>query len=336
MSLVLARPVMEGQTMMNKSSLPTIERVAKEWLKGKKDESENNSQVSQIWLKDGTKSPKAIIPIQPNTVADSMKKQHHYSSRKPQVPGIIEQALAVYSAPGEILGAGAQINVWNPVVEEQDEFSLAQISIKNGENQETNIIEAGWHVLPSLYGDTKTRLYIYWTGGMGTGCYNNFCDGFEQIAEDVTLGGQLHLSAYDGDQVDITIVIQRGTGAHWHLMINGRRIGYWLRLYFNHLRLSGSRVEWGGKVSNTRPQNRHTTTSMGSGHLADEGFRKASYFHNLQIEDLTDGESLKPVPSLNLTTLTTNTNCYNIVFPILNSPSRGFYYGGPGFNPNCP
>ncbi|XP_038701813.1 uncharacterized protein LOC119998532 [Tripterygium wilfordii] len=329
MSLVLAKPITEGQTM-NKSSLLTIqERVPEEWLKEKKDESKNISQVSQIWLKNGTRFPKTTIPIQRSTIDDSMKNKQHYSYRKPQVPNsIIEHALAIYAAPRQIFGAEATINVWNPLVEEQYEFSLAQISIKFGMDRNTFTIEAGWHVLPSLYGDTKTRLYIYWTRDVGeAGCYNYFCEGFEMHSE--MLGSPLTLSSLDNDQSHITILIKRDLLAHWWLKIDGRHIGYWPRYTFHHLKDAGSRVEWGGKVSNTRPHNRHTKTGMGSGRSAGEGFGKASYFYNLQVEETGD---LKPIPSESLFLQMTNENCYDIRLAQRNSPGSDFFFGGQGFS----
>ncbi|CBI23459.3 unnamed protein product, partial [Vitis vinifera] len=55
-------------------------------------------------------------------------------------------------------------------------------------------------------------------------------------------------------------------------------------------------VQYGGEVVNTRPSGFHTSTQMGSGHFAGEGFGKASYFRNLQVVDWDN--SLIPLSNL--------------------------------------
>lgn len=78
---------------------------------------------------------------------------------------------------------------------------------------------------------------------------------------------------------------------------------------------------------------RHTDTDMGSGHFADEGFKKASYFRNLMTVDgantLREPQGLSPWAA--------NGNCYNVK-PGNGGTSWGtyFYFGGPGRNGNCP
>lgn len=80
----------------------------------------------------------------------------------------------------------------------------------------------------------------------------------------------------------------------------------------------------------------HTSTEMGSGHFAEEGFGKASFFRNLQIVDgsnaLTSASKIGK-----LETYTLQSNCYDLQI----SGGSGdwgdyFYYGGPGKNPRCP
>ncbi|XP_038704774.1 uncharacterized protein LOC120000731 [Tripterygium wilfordii] len=303
-------------------------RVPKEGLNGKKDELKNN----------GTRCPEDTIPIRRSTVADGIEKQQCYSYRKPQAHNYaIEHALVVYTAHEQILGAEATINVWKPSVETENEFSLAQISIKYGEHQDINIIKVGWHVLPSLYGDTKTRLYSYWTGDVSgeTGCYNNICAGFLKARREEIWGGALDHSISGGQQFHITVNIAKGLGGHWWLKIGGNMVGSWTRDLFTHMKNSASRVEWGGKVSNTRPENRHTRTWMGAGHFAEEKFGKASYFHNLQVEDVNN--QLMPVPLSSLLEKMTDENCYNIMpFAATSGHGTSFYYGGPGYSLQCP
>lgn len=90
-------------------------------------------------------------------------------------------------------------------------------------------------------------------------------------------------------------------------------------------------VQFGGEIVNSRSTGGHTSTQMGSGHFADEGFRKASYFRNLQVVDWDN--SLIPLNNLHL--LADHPNCYDIRAGKNNAWGNYFYYGGPGRNSRC-
>ena len=113
----------------------------------------------------------------------------------------------------------------------------------------------------------------------------------------------------------------------WWLKINNRDFGYWPSSIFSILSDSAARVRWGGEVLNYNSGGQHTTTQMGSGHLAEEGPRKASFFKNLNV---IDGLQILRGPQ-KTTTFISKPNCYNIL-----TYGGLFYYGGPGRNPSCP
>ena len=69
------------------------------------------------------------------------------------------------------------------------------------------------------------------------------------------------------------------------MKINNRDLGYWPSSIFSILSDSASRVQWGGQVANANRYGQHTTTQMGSGHFAEEGPGKASFFKNLNVID---------------------------------------------------
>jgi hypothetical protein len=77
-------------------------------------------------------------------------------------------------------------------------------------------------------------------------------------------------------------------------------------------------VQFGGEIVNSMSTGAHTSTQMGSGHFADEGFAKASYFRNMQVVD--SDNSLIPLP--NLKVLANSPNCYNI------QDKKGLIMGG--------
>lgn len=109
-------------------------------------------------------------------------------------------------------------------------------------------------------------------------------------------------------------------------------MGYWPGSLFNSLGDGATKVEWGGEVY-TQTGERHTTTDMGSGHFAEEGFKKASYIKNLMI---VDGTNALREPQ-GLFSFADNGNCYNVTAGN-GGTSFGihFFYGGPGQNVKCP
>ncbi|KAF3582141.1 hypothetical protein DY000_02028669 [Brassica cretica] len=122
-------------------------------------------------------------------------------------------------------------------------------------------------------------------------------------------------------------------GDYWWLQINKELVGYWPAKLFSSLGKGATEVLWGGEIVNEKTGGKHTSTDMGSGHFADEGHRKASYFRNIMTVDKTNTlrEPQGVYPTI------TNDNCYNIKEG-RNGTSWGFnfFYGGPGLNAKCP
>ncbi|EPS64031.1 hypothetical protein M569_10752, partial [Genlisea aurea] len=120
-------------------------------------------------------------------------------------------------------------------------------------------------------------------------------------------------------------------GNWWLEFGNGVLVGYWPSILFSHLREKATMLQFGGEIVNTESWGTHTTTEMGSGHFAGEGFGKSAYFRNLQVVDWDN--SLVPVA--NLRVLADHPNCYDIQGGINRVWGNYFYYGGPGKNTRC-
>ena len=99
---------------------------------------------------------------------------------------------------------------------------------------------------------------------------------------------------------------------------------------FTSLKDSATEVEFGGEVL-IKSTGTHSSTQMGSGHFADEGSTKASYFRNMQVVN-SDNQL---IPLSNLKLVPEELNCYNIIKGDSNEGNK-FYYGGPGRNTKCP
>ncbi|XP_071922280.1 protein neprosin-like isoform X2 [Coffea arabica] len=258
----------------------------------------------QYWHHSGQRCPKGTVPIRRSSVNDVLrakslydfgKKQRKMSlARQADAPDVVsgnghEHAIAYTGTSQEVYGAKATINVWDPTIQVVNEFSLSQIWVLSGsfDGSDLNSIEAGWQVSPELYGDSRPRLFTYWT--------------------DPKLGNW------------------------WMGFGDNTLVGYWPTELFTHLADRATMVEWGGEVVNSRPNGEHTSTQMGSGHFADEGFGKASYFRNLEVVD--SDNSLSSAQAIS--TLAENSNCYNIRSSNNNEWGTNFYYGGPGRNSLC-
>lgn len=122
------------------------------------------------------------------------------------------------------------------------------------------------------------------------------------------------------------------TGNWWLDYGSGNFIGYWPSSLFPNLKKAATEVHWGGEITNNHyPQ--ASSTQMGSGHFAEEGFKKASYFKNMGVLDSDNTWTAlfaEPIYSA------TNPNCYTIKGGRNRDWGDHFYYGGPGKNKNCP
>ncbi|KAL7138939.1 hypothetical protein ABFS83_09G016700 [Erythranthe nasuta] len=328
-------PLLNGQKPLEPPERP----------KGQNSVDSEIPETSQSWRDGGESCPEGTIPVKRTTEKDVLRansvrrfgKKIKRGVRRDTMSSDHEHAVAFVNGD-EYYGAKASINVWAPIVTDQYEFSLSQLWVISGSfGNDLNTIEAGWQVSPELYGDNYPRFFTYWTTDayQATGCYNLLCSGFVQINNKIAIGAAISpRSSYTNRQFDIGIMIWKDPKhGHWWLEFGpGLLVGYWPSFLFSHLQGHASMIQFGGEIVNTRSTGHHTNTQMGSGHFADEGFGKASYFRNLQVVDWDN--SLIPMSNLHL--LADHPNCYDIRAGKNNAWGNYFYYGGPGKNSRCP
>ncbi|KAG9146311.1 hypothetical protein Leryth_008009 [Lithospermum erythrorhizon] len=150
----------------------------------------------------------------------------------------------------------------------------------------------------------------------------------------IEAGWQVHPQLYKGDrQPRLFTYWTDPKNGNWWLQYGGELVGYWPSVLFTHLKDHATMVQFGGEIVNSRGlDGSHTSTQMGSGHFAEEGDGKASFFRNLQVVD--EGNSL--VPPQNIKLSAQHPNCYDIKQGFSQNYGNYFNYGGPGKNPNCP
>ncbi|CAN7133863.1 unnamed protein product [Brassica rapa subsp. narinosa] len=333
-------PLLQGQRPMDPPEMP----------KGQSQENESHEDF-QLWSLTGEFCPEGTIPIRRTTEQDMFRASSVLKFgrkirrvRRDSSSNGHEHAVG-YVSGSKYYGAKANVNVWTPHVSSKYEFSLSQIWVIAGSfADDLNTIEAGWQAraiylpyFPELYGDTNPRFFTYWTSDayQATGCYNLLCSGFIQTNNRIAIGAAISpVSSYKGGQFDISLLIWKDPKhGHWWLQFgSGTLVGYWPVSLFTHLMEHGNMVQFGGEIVNTQPDGSHTSTQMGSGHFAGEGFGKASYFRNLEVVDWDN----TLIPISNLRVLADHPNCYDIRGGVNRVWGNYFYYGGPGKNSKCP
>uniref|UniRef100_A0A1S4D0G5 Neprosin PEP catalytic domain-containing protein n=1 Tax=Nicotiana tabacum TaxID=4097 RepID=A0A1S4D0G5_TOBAC len=78
-------------------------------------------------------------------------------------------------------GAAMVTSLYNPHVKGQ-QHSASRLKIQ----KESDILQVGWRVDPTLYGDTETRFFIHFQAGKAH-CFNTLCPGFVQVNNEIPL-----------------------------------------------------------------------------------------------------------------------------------------------------
>ncbi|XVF86753.1 hypothetical protein PTKIN_Ptkin18bG0067900 [Pterospermum kingtungense] len=219
----LSHPVLNYHTIqMKPSSYPRGMKVGKEF----------EAELVQGWHKNG-ECPEGTIPIVRPKIHNSTRTMGFVPPRtnldKVAVNSVAtdHEYAQVSMLNGDYFGASAWLNVWNPSTF-YNEFSLGQIWVCSGPDNELNSIEAGWI---TRLGQDQPQLFIYWTsdGYQRTGCYNLECPGFVQTCKEIGLGGNIKpVSTYGGTQFEINIIIFKDKqSGNWWLRIQNIDLGYW-------------------------------------------------------------------------------------------------------------
>nr|XP_016477246.1 PREDICTED: uncharacterized protein LOC107798729 [Nicotiana tabacum] len=147
--------------------------------------------LSTIWL-NGEGCPVGTVPIKRISKEDLIRQRHIPPPE--DVTFDVQLAVANNSEPkrkfkssqgykvaiartqndpnNKFAGATMATSLWNPHVEGQ-QHSASRLKIQKG----SDVVQVGWRVDPTLYGDTKTRLFIHFQAGK-MHCFNTLCSGF--------------------------------------------------------------------------------------------------------------------------------------------------------------
>ncbi|CAH8272278.1 unnamed protein product [Arabidopsis lyrata] len=319
--------------------------------------------TSQIWSKSGN-CPKGTIPVRRVSREDISRASSpsHFGRKTPHRYSFLDKALqhkgnfnitaekitharpklrseAVLIALGfNFIGAQSDINVWNPPRVQASDYSSAQIWLLGGLSDTFESIEAGWAVNPRVFGDSRTRLFTYWTkdGYTKTGCVNLLCAGFVQTTTKLALGAAIEpvsTTSQKQHYITVSMFLDPNSG-NWWLTCAKNVIGYWPGTLFTYLKHSATAVQWGGEVHSPNVGKKpHTRTSMGSGQWASYLWAQACYHTNIRIKDY----SMQIKYPTYLSEYADEYDCYSTKLhrkTYMSEPH--FYFGGPGQNSRCP
>ncbi|XP_058746326.1 protein neprosin-like [Vicia villosa] len=164
---------------------------------------------------------------------------------------ITNYAGAILTSGTAFYGVSGSVSVYNPKVD-QEQTSDASMFIANQDSNNFDAISVGWHVLPSLYQDSATHLYIAWTSNnFEKGCMNTQCPGFVQTDKLITIGQSLNqISTIDKFSIDLSLaILQNSSTKDWWIYINEKKIGYYPASLFSNM-ASANQIVWIGKTTN--------------------------------------------------------------------------------------
>ncbi|XP_010516700.1 PREDICTED: uncharacterized protein LOC104792281 [Camelina sativa] len=228
-------------------------------------------------------------------------------------------------------GAEAEISIHDLKLQ-NNQYSKSQIWLENGSAGNLNSIQAGWAVHPRLYGDSVTRLTIYWTGDgyRKTGCYNTQCPGFVVVSQKLLLGkGFWGSSIYGETSLTFNIQVnQDPNSGNWVLQISNEVIGYWPKELFTYLNKGASLVSYGG---NTYLSPDGISPPMGNGHFPVADFKKTAHFKNIVVRD--SNYKRVYVEDKKIRRYADSYSCYRVTYwGYYKSTGVAFSFGGPGGN----
>ncbi|KAM4111028.1 hypothetical protein ACJW30_05G036800 [Castanea mollissima] len=266
----------------------------------------------QTWRKNGD-CPKGTVPLIRNTkghyklIMEEEPDEGHYKGE--------DEYAQITSSDGQYYGFDATLNSWNPNVTFSGEYSTSQVWISSlGPPDKASTLVAGWQQA----GNKR--------------CLNTAC-GFVQVSKEIVLGLSLvPLSIYNGKQSDVYISFMKFPTSPWWLVFQNEAVGYWPVDIFKEFADYAPRINFGGKIYNSKPNCTHTTTQMGSGHFPSEGLGKACYiksiryFNEKRIFMETNASTFKP--------LVTKPACYDLNFGKDNNETS-IFFGGPGYSDTC-
>ncbi|CAJ2652753.1 unnamed protein product [Trifolium pratense] len=224
-------------------------------------------------------------------------------------------------------GVSGALSVFNPKVENKEQMSVSAIWVLNRTPNNFNAVVVGWHVMPEIYNDDKTHLFIYWASdNLKRGCHNLQCRGFIQVDKSITPGQAFNqTSTIDGLTIMVSLgILQDPKTKNWWIYVNEKGIGYYPASLFSRL-TTVDQVAWYGKTLNAMYA---PSPPMGSGVLPNGILGHACYFKDLAFvnNDRKQQRFTKDMGQIK----TTHPLCYSAAYYQDLQTGLSLQFGGPG------
>lgn len=302
--------------------------------------------VAQHAFNDNTRGPEGTVPILRNSGINLPKKLPPNSSKKSsRVYPRQYQGQHWYVSTSEIVdnnGGSASLSMFKAYVQSSGDFSLLQTAViheSNGGSVPIQTLESGWINYPDQV--RNPHLFTFFTtngysqDGDNIGGWNTDQKGWVQVDSSIYPGIELSpLSVVGGDQHEVSIRYNLHNGSWW-LGVNEKWVGYYPANLYSQggndpsdtLETKANQINWYGEIYQS--ESALTTTDMGSGHFAKDGYGKAAYFHNLLYTD-TNGQD--QVYDGSQGTVVSDSQRYSIDAHWNTAEAWGSYFflGGPG------
>lgn len=264
----------------------------------------------------------------------------------PPDPASNDRYYAVWHRYGDVFGTTGRINIWNVAGPVSNETSIGQVAVIRGTPMQA--IEAGKIETQGFSPSRRPVFFTYYrtsgsASGDWVGGYNTLVAGWVQVSRSVAPGMSLvpWESRTGGNQYSLDVQVRLWQG-NWWVWAAGEWAGYYpyckgggaqpctegTLFSTAGIRDKADRLDWYGEVFDSSAP-AATTTDMGSGAFANQGWGRAAYFRNLTYFWAPNTHWWWEEGSIN----TTDAACYSAQGPHYSSDPNyrnWFYYGGPG------
>ncbi|KAI7988108.1 hypothetical protein LOK49_LG13G01207 [Camellia lanceoleosa] len=234
----------------------------------------------------GRDCPVGTVPIRRTTKEDLIREKLASKIMTPadDTGGADYAIVETIDGPNKYSGASAVLSVHQPNVMGK-QYSAGRMMIQNGPDS----LQVGWRVDPSLFGDARTRLFIYTNAGQSH-CFNTNCPGFVIVDTDIPLGSVIgKVSIRGGIPVEVEIyILQDLANGNWWLGVANTNVGFWpKRILDGGLANLASHAEWGGEVFSPPGTPK---PAMGGGHFLIEDTSYDAYFRSIALKSPSGGD----------------------------------------------
>ncbi|KAM3249999.1 putative protein isoform X1 [Capsicum annuum] len=287
--------------------------------------------VRRFTKKDLTRH-KLLPEPEDNFVANGNNFNDSKARRKKPLKGYNTAIVSTVDNPNNKFGGASMIAaIYNPRSTGQ-QHSACRLKLIKGKN----IIQVGWRVDPTLYGDNRTRLFIHFNDGTNS-CFDLLCPSFVVVSELSPFGQPFrHISDIHGEHFDWAFQIKwdQQKGNWWlflqHMTDQYIPVGFWPKEVFDDFGNYATRVEWGGVVYSPAGV---LLPPMGTGNYPIiKSALSIAYCRNIALLD--DKGQYIDISNSNLPTTSTNSLLYSVAdypnYGLGSDYNHTILYGGPG------